>query len=274
MKEWFTEHKKCFVLGLSLDGNKETHNLNRDNSFELIDINFFLNTWPDQGIKMTLSEFSLLHLAENIKFIHSLGFKHIKGVNLAEGNFDWNKEKYINILIPQLEELVEYYLKNESLLVNQMFDKQIHYCEFKNKKFHKWCGIGTGCFFFDTNGERYPCSFITPMTFSKNELSTIMATDFHNNDIFTDDECFNNCYIYPICPICYGSNYLNCKTFKLRDKSRFRIQKLIVLFVAELHARKIINNQYLYNKKKLYSIIEAIKKIKELYLKEFEEYFL
>ena len=88
MKEWFSAHRKFFTLGLSLDGAKETHDANRSNSFDSIDFDFFLKNWPEQGVKMTLSEFSLPRLAENIKFIHNLGFKRISGVNLAEGNFD------------------------------------------------------------------------------------------------------------------------------------------------------------------------------------------
>jgi hypothetical protein len=34
LKAWFTEHKNCFYLGLSIDGRKETHDRNRCNSFD------------------------------------------------------------------------------------------------------------------------------------------------------------------------------------------------------------------------------------------------
>lgn len=63
MKSWFSDHRKDFVLGLSLDGMPETHNHNRSNSYELIDIDFFAQTWPQQGLKMTLSDYSLRTLA-------------------------------------------------------------------------------------------------------------------------------------------------------------------------------------------------------------------
>jgi len=274
IKNWFTKHKECFVLGLSLDGNKETHNMNRSNSFDAIDFNFFLRNWPEQGIKMTLSEYSLPRLAENIRFIHSIGFKEIGGVNLAEGDFDWSSDKYIKILIPQLEELVDFYVSNESLKLNQMFDKHLYTCEAKVRERRKWCGIGTGTIFFDTNGERYPCPFITPMTFSEAELSAIMDTDYTIDDNFLDDECFSECYIYSLCPTCAGANHLNYKTFKKRDKRRCRIQKLITLFSADLHAQRIVKNPEIYQKDNLYNTIEAIKKIRQLYLPEFEEFLI
>lgn len=272
MKQWFSAHRTDFVLGLSLDGKKESHDMNRSNSFDLIDIDFFLNTWPEQGVKMTISPNSLVHLADNIKYLHSLGFKRINGVNLAEGNFDWSDDQYIDILIPQLSELVDFYVENNTLPLNQMFDKKIYMCESKNLERKKWCGIGTGTIFFDTDGKHYPCSFITPMTFTSTELMDICETDFNNDSLFTDENCSNDCYIYPICPICYGANYMNCKTFKIRDKSKCRIQKLIALFVADLHAKRILKDKTQYDEKILYGLIESIKKIRSLYLSDFSKW--
>lgn len=272
MKRWFTERKEYFVLGLSLDGTRDTHNHNRSNSFDKIDTGFFLKNWPEQGVKMTLSDYSISHLAENIKYIHSLGFKRIRGVNLAEGNYDWSDEEYIRLLIPQLTELADFYLANDGLLPDQMFDRHIEYCEAKNRERRKWCGIGTGCPFFDVDGKKYPCAFTTPMTFSPEEIGDILRTDFTDHDAFVDDECFNSCYLYPICPTCSGANYLNHKSFKIRDKRRCRIQKLIALFVADLEARKIVKDPGVYDKSTLYHKIEAIKKIRSLYLEEFQPY--
>ena len=273
MKQWFINHKDCFVLGLSLDGTCDTHNHNRSQSFDKIDLDFFLKTWPDQGIKMTLSDYSLPRLAENIKFVHSLGFKRIRGVNLAEGDFDWSDDEYIKLLIPQLTELVDYYLENDGLLLDQMFDKHIEFCEVKSRERRKWCGIGTGCPFFDVDGKMYPCAFTTPMTFSREEIDDILNTDFSNHESFIDDECFEKCYLYPICPTCSGANYLNNKSFKIRDKRRCRIQKLVALFIADLQAKKIAKNPKIYDDNTLYFKIEAIKKIRELYLDEFQQYF-
>lgn len=70
-----TTNKNIFKLGLSLDGRKDTHDHNRSNSFDSIDIDFFIHNYPEQGVKMTLSEYSLHHLADDVKYIHSLGLK-------------------------------------------------------------------------------------------------------------------------------------------------------------------------------------------------------
>ena len=184
MKKWFIDHKETFVLGLSLDGLPETHNKNRSNSFDLIDTKFFLETWHNQGIKMTLSEESLKNLADNVIFLHKLGFKEIDGVNLFEGSFDWSEEKYIAQIIPELRKLVDFYVENSDLVIDQMLGRQIDMCEESNRPKRKWCGIGTGAIFFDTDGTRLPCPFVTPMTFSKEELADIMQTNFSDNDSF------------------------------------------------------------------------------------------
>jgi sulfatase maturation enzyme AslB (radical SAM superfamily) len=268
-KEWFSSNKDYIILGLSIDGVRETHNRNRCDSFDKIDFDFFLRNWRNQNVKMTLSEHSIKNLAQNIKFIHSLGFTKIGGVNLYEGNIDWNNDEYIRILIPQLKELVEFYTENDALALDQMFDKQIGICEVKDGKKKGWCGIGTDTPFFDVDGRRFPCSFVTPMTFSEAELNEIMKTDFADKELFVDGDCFGNCYIYPICPTCAGANYLCNRTFKKRNKNQCRVQKLISVFIADLTARRIIRNPEIYDDYQRYHTIEAIKKIRELYLPEF-----
>ncbi|GMO36566.1 MAG: 4Fe-4S cluster-binding domain-containing protein [Termitinemataceae bacterium] len=272
MKSWFSKNKNIFWLGLSLDGTRETHNFNRSNSYDKIDIDFFRTTWPEQSIKMTLSEYSLKHLADNIIYIHSLGFTYIAGVNLFEGDFKWDKDDYIKEFIPQLKKLVDFYLSNDTLLLNQMFDKRIDLCEVQNKEHRKWCGIGNGTCFFDIDGQKYPCSFITPMTFSYDDLLEIKKTDFLNDECFLDNDCLENCYIYPVCPSCSGANYMVNKTFKKRNKSKCKIQKLITLFIADIQAKKILRDRSNMDDNTLYHTIEAIKKIRKLYFDEFKEY--
>jgi sulfatase maturation enzyme AslB (radical SAM superfamily) len=272
MKAWFTAHRHCFRLGLSIDGGKETHDHNRCNSFDKIDIDFFRRTWPEQGIKMTLSVFSLERLAGDIKYLYSLGFKEIGGVNLAEGSFDRDKDEYLHHIIPQLAELVEFYVENDTLIPDMMFDTNLTFCESKQDR-KKSCGIGIGTPFFDVDGRRYPCSFVTPMTFPQNELDDILKTDFADDESFIDDDCFRNCYIFPICGCCSGADYMVNKTFKKRNRSKCRMQKLLALFIADMQARRIAKNPARYDDATLYYTIEAIKQIRGRYLGEFTEMF-
>jgi hypothetical protein len=117
---------------------------------------------------------------------------------------------------------------------------------------------------------------MTPMSFPPNELRDILKTNFSDDELFIDVECFNNCYIYPICPTCASTNYIKNKSFKIRNKNKCRIQKLVSLFIADLQAKKLVKNGGLFDSNKddtkLYYTIEAIKKIKALYLDEFKKF--
>ena len=54
----------------------------------------------------------LAQAAASIPFVYSLGFKQITGVNLAEGDFNWDDDELIRNFIVQLEQLKHFYLKN------------------------------------------------------------------------------------------------------------------------------------------------------------------
>ncbi len=107
------------------------------------------------------------------------------------------------------------------------------------------------------------------MTFSKEELAEITSFNFEKEENFVDEDCYRNCYIYSVCPSCSGTCYKKNHSFSQRDKSRCRIQKLITLYAADLIAHKIINDPHYVPDYLVYTTIESIKKIKELYIKEF-----
>ncbi|MGP1432284.1 MAG: hypothetical protein ACTTJ4_08225 [Treponema sp.] len=234
---------------------------------------FFLTTWPDQYAKMTLSEYSLYHLAASIPFVYSLGFKQITGVNLAEGDFNWDDDELIRNFIVQLEQLKHFYLKNPQY-TGHLFDKEIAQCAAPERSIRKWCGIGEGMTFFDYDGRQYPCPYCTPMTFSYSELKRIQRTDFHNPSEFLDRQCYDHCYIYPICSTCAGGNYQTHHTFKKRAKNKCRIQKLLALFSADYWAKKLTSQRVGLSNSQTYYTIEAIKQIRTLYLPEFIPYML
>ena len=270
LKRWFVEHRKRFVLGLSLDGTADTQNKNRSDSFSKIDISFFRENWPFQDVKMTLSKYSLENLAENISFLHEQGF-NICGSNFAEGDIDWSDKELLPILARELKKVVAYYFEHPDIKVCQLFEKNLAFCEAKREIRKKYCGIGTGAVFFDIDGNKYPCPFITPMTFSSEKIVEIKKIDFSDDENFIDEDCFKNCYLFPICPTCSGNNYKQCNSFKIRDRGKCDLFKLTVLFIADLQARKIANGTDGMDEETKYWTIESIKKIRKLYLQDFQK---
>jgi len=68
MKTWLEKNKNCVMVGISLDGNKKAHNINRSNSYDQVQKNlpFFLEQWPSQPIKMTINAETLPYVADSI----------------------------------------------------------------------------------------------------------------------------------------------------------------------------------------------------------------
>jgi sulfatase maturation enzyme AslB (radical SAM superfamily) len=265
MKSWFVEHKEKVVLGLSLDGTRNSHNYNRSNSFDKIDIPFFKNTWPTQNVKMTVSEHTLMNYAEDVIYLHSLGFG-INGGDVCLGNSTWQNRDLLQEFGKQLMRLVDYYSNYEIPPYNALLDIDIAACTSKKREKVKLCGVGDKLYFFDTDGKTFPCTFITPMTFSNEDLAIIGNVDFKDVDQFTDGDCYTSCYLYPICKRCPAENYLHNHSFKLWNKDKCGFTEVLALAASEIEARRIINNPSIYDETKIYYTIEAIKTIRELYL--------
>lgn len=264
-KEWLRKNREKMWVVLSLDGNKFSHDINRSNSFDLIDLEFFRENWPESGIKMTISEKTLPFLYENIKYIHSKGLKFSE-CNLAMG-IDWSSEENIFILKTQLEQLLDFYIDNPELEPAHIINMNVGGCE-NNKEILKICGAGE-ITSINTDGKNYPCNYINPMCFKDEELKELMNLDFEKLEELEDMNCFKECYIYPLCPNCYAANYSVNGKANERDKSVCKLIKLRAYYSAKLTAYKIkntdIENLSVVDKGKIHKTIVALGKILEMY---------
>lgn len=271
MKKWFSEHNDTFILGLSMDGDRDTHNHNRSNSFDKIDRDFFINNWPNQGVKMTLSDYSMYHFADDVIALHNMGFKSVRGVNFDEQDFTSSKEKYVSILVPQLQKLACFYSDNR--YYNQAFARRIDICAHTKREPRKWCGTGVYTPFYDCDGKKYPCPYLTPMTISEEQIDYLEKIDFNDVNVFTNAECLESCYLYPICSTCAGANLKANGKLSDYNKSKCVLTRLFAVFTAEFHAQRILKHPELYSdERRLYYTIQAIEDIRERYLAEFAIY--
>ena len=197
---------------------------------------------------------------ENIVYIHSLGYD-ITGTNFAEG-IDWEDSKYVSIVAQQLEKLCQFYIDHPEIKPVPLINMAIHKCA-ENKEKTKWCGCGEHMVAYETDGSKHPCTFMTPMTFSSDILDSIRDIDYKDPKYFIDEECFNNCYLNPVCTSCYGANLLSNGKINVRDKSKCELTKIRAVFSAALRAHKILSDPS--DSPENSKAIIAIKKIQELY---------
>lgn len=265
IKSWAKENKKRFIMLLSMDGTPQTHNSNRSNSFDSIDLDFFIENWPEQGVKMTVSDQHLDRFAEDIIFLHSKGLK-IKGTNIAEGFIIRDFDNKYKIIKEQYLKLIDYYLAHPEVDVAQVFDLNLSLCESHKKERLKYCGCGSDATrVIDIDGNEYPCTYFFPMSMGKEVLEKINNFDLSDDSLFIDEDCLANCYIYPICKGCYGDNYSTTGLLSKRSAQRCKLAKLRAVSVATLQAKKMLSNNYteLSNEEK--DTIIAIKKINTLF---------
>ena len=260
LQTWLKNHKDSIWLGLSLDGTPKTHNKNRSNSYDKIDIDFFLKTYPDQPVRLTISSDSISNLSADIIYLHKLGFK--VDATLAHG-IKWNIEDNKIEFSRELRKLCDFYLDNPSIPSCSLFDMFLPIVSYKIDQ-KKWCGCGTHIVTIDVDGKEYPCQSFLPSTIS--DGINFDYIDFSDSNKFSDNKC-SICLIKNICSTCYGINLVREDSLSTRDKNLCELNKILALANTFLIGTKIEKKMLIFeNNNKLIDTINAIKMIQKEFL--------
>lgn len=238
IKRWLYCHRKYFVLGISYDGTDDSQDMNRTNSAGKVDIDFFLKTYPNQGVKMTISPASLKNLAEGVIRISEKGIKLSANCGYGQVWSEEDKDEFHR----QLMILADYYLAHPDIEPIPMFDRKFRFLNDKRDAKQKWCGTGTHMITYDVDGTTYPCHLFTPMVLGCQKAAELQnKMDFASGNVNTDPFC-EDCSLLNICPTCYGFNYRDTGNIATREKTMcelFRIQtSVLVYYVQELLRKK------------------------------------
>jgi len=240
IKEWLAKHKDKFIVGLSLDGTREMQNINRSNSFDLIDIDFFVETWSKQGVKMTISPQTVNRLAEGVIFLHSKGVRDIRA-NLAY-MVDWSNPEFAKIFQQEMQKLAAFYKENPDLPKSSIFNVNFPSLIDTASTKQKWCGAGTEMVAHDIDGRAYPCHLFFESVCGKEKSEKAKGIDFANPNEFISAECAD-CPLLAACPTCYGSNYVERGNIGSRDMSMCAMNKIRILEIAKYEYDRIINDK-------------------------------
>lgn len=205
MKAWFSENKERICLGLSFDGNRIMQDINRSNSYANVDLDFFLTTWPNQTVKMTLSPETLMMLYEGVTELQLMGFKYLTA-DLAMGmDIGWDT-RHLSVLNEQLSRLSDFYLAHPEIPCMSMLNLDLSLVGQSNSE-TKRCGCGETLVCIDYDGKQYACHLFSPVTASKEQALASQRLDFRDYTAFQSKMC-KDCLLNPICNICYGMNFL------------------------------------------------------------------
>ena len=225
IQDWLKEHRGCFVCGLSLDGTREMHNKNRCNSYDDIDLDFFLSQYPEQDVKMTVSVETLPDLAAGVIELHRKGF--LVSCNLAY-DIDWSSPNNQEILQRELMKLIQFYLENPEIEPCSMLSLGINNIGSHADEAIRFCGAGQEMRAYDVDGNAYPCQFFMPLSVGKEKATAAQEIVFPETEIpenHLDEKC-KTCIVRSSCPNCYGANYASTGSIFKRDENMCRLIKI------------------------------------------------
>lgn len=202
MRSWFAANHKRFSLGLSYDGDS-VQNENRSNSYALVDQNFFRELWPDQPIKMTISEKGIDALADNIISLQERGI--LVTANVACGEPAWNKDS-VSKFGKQMLILADYYSSHPEFPLVDLIDIDIRRVLLSDQPMTQCCGIGKNYMTIDVDGKKYPCHMFSSLALTGEEIISASRYNMGIRKDYTVYGC-KRCIFNPICPRCYGLSY-------------------------------------------------------------------
>ena len=260
IQEWLKAHSCCFVCGLSLDGTREMHNINRSNSYDDIDIAFFATQYPKQDIKMTISQETLPQLAEGVIDMHKKGF--IVSCNLAY-EIDWSAPENVAILERELHKLIDFYLENPDIKPCSMLEMGISNVSICEGHPVRYCGAGKYMCSYDVDGKQYPCQFFMPLSLGAERaaegLKVILPDDYLPEDKL-EPQC-RDCIISSVCPNCFGANFASTGDIYKRDENMCHLTKIMIKARSYFRAKQWELGQLKETEDELQVLLRAIVKI-------------
>lgn len=235
IQEWILKNQDNIHITLSIDGNRDTHNLQRSGSFDKIDLNFF-SALNKPVANMVVTPESLSNLKENVEFLEGAGF-YVK--TFLEEGVRWEK-KHLPILAEQLMKLINYYLDNHQLRPTTILSNSLYMLLESNPPVA--CSMEAYSYAVSTDGLRYDCHRCMP--FENNPLMPIPQEYINNfKDVKYISETCQTCAISYLCNSCPASNATRINKPNLSEIYCLQ-RKILYRAQAYFYMKAFENNPY------------------------------
>ena len=266
-------------LGITLDGTKEKHDLNRvfpngEGSYDSI-----VKTIPkwlqhfSPSTKVTFASDDLIYLKDSIINLYNLGITEISANVVFENVWKEDDDKLFE---RQLIELADYVIEHN--LFNKfkcsLFDEGIGGFYNKEDKQRTYCGAGK-MIAIDPEGKLFPCIRYKDYSLNNKPEWTIgdveKGVDMEKvrpfmvamNAIQSDDECLN-CEVAVGCGFCQGFNYDEAETSTNFSRAKYickmhkaRVRANDYYFSRLFNEHGIERSMHSHDEKKLYFILDS-----------------
>lgn len=241
MKDWLRAHRNSFLVTLSLDGLKSVHDRQRCNSFDLIDRNFFLSTYPQLGVKMTVSPETLPFMYDGFAFLSDLGF--YMNPSLAR-EVDWDPTRDIPIYRKEVEKISKWYLAHPDVPPGELLGPNFVEQPLREGELCVCgCGAGRNLVAYDYDGTKYPChSFIDFQAKTADSKLRELFTLLSKNDATVLESPCAKCLFAPWCAPCYGLSFVKRGAMGALDPVMCRFAAVTMRAAAELQAQMLVSD--------------------------------
>lgn len=265
VQEFIQKNMTHLSVGITIDGTKEKHDLNRiwkrtesdglSESSErgsyndvVKNIPLWLTQFPHAGTKVTISSEDLPYVKDSVLHLYSLGIHEIN-INCVFENV-WKDGDDVLLeeqLIGLADEIIEkgYYKDYTCSFFSEMIGKPLD----KELDNQNWCGAGR-MLSIDSAGRFYPCTRFAQYSLrdkdalivgdiytgiNKNRLRPFLALDRCTQSL---PECVD-CEVASGCAWCQGENYDSADTPTIYQRS---------VAICKMHKARVRANNYYWNK--------------------------
>lgn len=256
MRAWFTAHRDVITLGLSYDGSDSDQDQNRGGSASRIDKDFFLENWPKQPWKMTISRETAPTVDRGIIALHERGVPFT--ANPAQEAEPWPEETILQYELA-LFRLADYYAAHPEIAPCNMLSLLPEPLSAPEETPQDAaCGAGYSLFFYDMEGNAYPCHMLSTLVLPAEQAIT--GTCFAEGTDFSDPRC-RACPLKLDCYSCLGSNYVYRGDIRLRDPLHCRLYQASIratmhMWIGRLRGR----GGYTAREREIIATLQALQK--------------
>ncbi len=254
VQRYIKKNKFHLSVGLSVDGNKMKHDLQRvrpDGSGSYDDVvenvPLWVSQFPNSSTKATFSHDDIPYLKDSIISLWNIGIKNVAANVVFEDV--WEEGDDI-IMEQQLRELADYVLENKlwDECTVKFFDPQIGNPLTEEEKNRNYCGAGK-MLAIDCEGNFYPCIRFYNISLNNKKVITIGDPDtgiikdkirpFHALTLKSQSplECVE-CEVASGCAWCVGCNYDLAETDTIFQRT---------ISICKMHKATVRANKYFWD---------------------------
>ena len=100
---------------------------------------------------------------------------------------------------------------------------------------------------------------------NEEQIAEIKKMDLSDENLFINDDCFNNCYLFPVCVDCYAANFVSTGSFAEKSQMKCELAKIKAVANAYFQGKRFLSKNMSEITETEKQTIKAVLKINSLF---------